>query len=484
LSFEMAKLPRQGVTLRKTKIVCTIGPSSIAPSVIKQLLESGMNVARINASHGTMEEHAEYLEVLRREAKKLKLSPAMLLDLPGPKDRTGKVKKGGIKLKEGAAFILTTRDVLGDESQVSVDLPDLPHHVKLGQTILLDDGSIKLEVESIKADSVNCKVITGGRLFDNKGVTVPGVTWDIDAVTEEDWEHIDFAVTQDIDFVGLSFVRKAEDVIKVREFLLERGSTAKIIAKIERVEGLNNFDEILEAADGVMVARGDLGVQIPIQRVPIVQKELIRKCNHVGKPVIVATQMLESMVDSPMPTRAEATDVANAIFDGSDAIMLSEETAIGHYPVETVDMMSLIALETENALPYDEILASRGKDLQPLTDDAISYAACHTAYQLGARAIIAFTASGSTARRVSKYRPRTPILAITAIESTRRQLSLSWGVTALKVRQPKLVLNMFTEAADAGRKCGLCSAGDLVVVTAGVPMGKSGTTNMLKVEKI
>ena len=484
MSFEMAKLPRQDVTLRKTKIVCTIGPSSIVPSVIKQLLQSGMNVARINASHGTIEEHAEYLELLRREAKKLKLSPAILLDLPGPKDRTGKVKKGGIKLREGAAFILTTRDVLGDESQVSVDLPDLPHHVKLGQTILLDDGLIQLEVESIKADSVKCKVTAGGRLFDNKGVTVPGVTWDIDAVTEEDWKHIDFAVTQDIDFVGLSFVRKADDVMKVREFLHERGSTAKIIAKIERIEGLNNFDEILEAADGVMVARGDLGVQIPIQRVPIVQKELIRKCNHVGKPVIVATQMLESMVDSPMPTRAEATDVANAIFDGSDAIMLSEETAIGHYPVETVDMMSLIALETENALPYDEILASRGKDLQPLTDDAISYAACHTAYQLGARAIIAFTASGSTARRVSKYRPRTPILAITAIESTRRQLSLSWGVTALKVRQPKLVLNMFTEAADAGRKCGLCSAGDLVVVTAGVPMGKSGTTNMLKVEKI
>jgi len=480
----MAKLPQQDLTLRKTKIVCTIGPSSIVPSVIRQLLEAGMNVARINASHGTVEEHAEYLGLLRREATKLKLSPAMLLDLPGPKDRTGKVRKGGIRLREGADFILTTRDVLGDESQVSVDLPDLPHHVKLGQTILLDDGLISLKVESISADSVKCKVVTGGRLYDNKGIAVPGVTWDIDAVTEEDWRHLEFAVVQDVDFVGLSFVRSAEDVIKVREFLVERGSTAKIIAKIERLEGLNNFDAILEAADGVMVARGDLGVQIPIQRVPIVQKELIKKCNHAGKPVIVATQMLESMVDSPMPTRAEATDVANAIFDGTDAIMLSEETAVGQYPVETVKMMSLIALEAEAALPYDENMASRGKYLQPLTDDAISYAACHTAHQLGARAIIAYTASGSTARRVSKYRPRTPILAVTAIESIRRQLSLSWGVTALKIREPKLVVNMFTEAADAGRKCGLCSAGDLVVVTAGVPMGKSGTTNMLKVEKI
>ena len=480
----MVKSPLQGMSLRKTKIVCTIGPSSIAPVVISQLLEAGMNVARINASHGTVEEHAECLEVLRREAKKLKLSPAMLLDLPGPKDRTGKVKKGGVRLREGAAFILTTRDLLGDESQVSVDLPDLPHHVKLGQTILLDDGLIKLEVESIKADSVNCKVITGGRLFDNKGVTVPGVTWDIDAVTEEDWQHLDFAVSHGIDFVGLSFVRKAEDVMKVREFLQERGSTAKIIAKIERVEGLNNFDEILEAADGVMVARGDLGVQIPIQRVPIVQKELIRKCNHVGKPVIVATQMLESMVDSPMPTRAEATDVANAIFDGADAIMLSEETAIGHYPVETVKMMSLIALEAENALPYDENLASRGRDLQPLTDDAISYAACHAASQLGAKAVVAYTASGSTAMRVSKYRPRTPILAITPNESTQRQLSLSWGVTALKVTEHKMILNMFSQAAGAVSKCGLGKEGDLVVVTAGLPMGKSGSTNMLKVEKI
>ncbi|MCX5996287.1 MAG: pyruvate kinase [Chloroflexi bacterium] len=480
----MTTLPAQGIPLRKTKIVCTMGPSSIAPAVVKSLLEAGMNVARINASHGTMEEHAQYVEILRREAKKKKLPLALLLDLPGPKDRTGKAKKGGIKLREGADFLLTTRDVLGDESQVSVDLPELPRHVKLGQTILLDDGAIKLEVKSISKDAVKCTVVAGGRLFDNKGVTVPGVTWDIDAVTEEDWLHLDFAVKQDIDFVGLSFVRSAADVVKVREFLLQQGSKAKIIAKIERLEGLNNFDEISEAADGIMVARGDLGVQIPIQRVPIVQKDLIRKSNHLGKPVIVATQMLESMVDSPMPTRAEATDVANAIFDGADAIMLSEETAIGHYPVETVQMMSLIALEAEAALPYEENFASKGKDLQPLTDDAISYAACHVAAQLGAKAVIAYTASGSTARRVSKYRPRTPILAITPNVSTQRQLSLSWGVTALKVPEPKMILNMFSQAATAGSECGLCKEGDLVVVTAGLPMGKSGSTNMLKVEKI
>jgi pyruvate kinase len=273
------------VAPRKTKIICTIGPSSIAPAVIKQLIDSGMNVARINASHGTIEEHGEYVEILRSEADKLKVPLAILLDLPGPKDRTGKVKKGGVKLKEGAEFVLTTRDILGDETQVSVDLPELPQHVKLGQEIFLDDGLIKLEIVSISHRDVKCKVVTGGRLFDNKGVTVPGVTWDVDSVTEEDWKSLDFAVKQGIDFVGLSFVSKAADVIEVKKFLQKNNSPAQIIAKIERTEALNNFDAILKAADGVMVARGDLGVQIPIQKVPIVQKELILKvqpCRQAG----------------------------------------------------------------------------------------------------------------------------------------------------------------------------------------------------------
>ncbi len=470
--------------MRKSKIVCTIGPGSISPSILKQLLRAGMNVARINASHGTIEEHGEYIATIRHEAKKLKIALAILLDLPGPKDRTGKTKKGGIKLRDGAEFILTTRDVLGDETQVSVDLPELPRKVKLGQEIFLDDGVIKLEVISISHDSVKCRVINGGRLYDNKGINVPGVKWDTDSVTAEDWQHLEAGVSQGIDFVGLSFVQRPEDINRVRAFLKEHGSPAQIIAKIERSEALENIDSILEAADGVMVARGDLGVQIPIQRVPIVQKELIHKCNHIGKPVIVATQMLESMVNSPVPTRAEATDVANAIFDGADAIMLSEETAVGHFPVETVTMMHLIALEAEAALPYEEMFASRGLDLQPLTDDAISYAACHTAHQLGASAVIAYTASGSTARRVSKYRPRTPIVAVTPNEVIQRQLSLSWGVTALKVREPGKVINMFSSAANAVCKAGIAREGDLVVVTAGLPIGQAGTTNMLKVEKI
>jgi pyruvate kinase len=474
----------QGAALRRTRIVCTIGPAGSTPPVIRGLLAAGMNVARINASHGTLEEHAQYIEVLRREAARKKSPLALLLDLPGPKDRTGKARKGGIKLREGAEFTLTTRDVLGDETQVSVDLPELPRYVKPGQSILLDDGLIKLEALSVGKDSVRCKVISGGRLFDKKGIAVPGVTWDMETVTPEDWLHLEFAVEQGFDFVGLSFVQKAEDVVRVKDFLKEKGSAAMVIAKIERLEAIGRIDGIIDAADGIMVARGDLGVQIPIQRVPIVQKDLIRRCNHVGKPVIVATQMLESMVDSPMPTRAEATDVANAIFDGADAIMLSEETAIGQYPVETVRIMSLIAREAEGALPYEENLHSRGKDLQPQTDDAISYAACHTASQLGARAVIAYTASGSTARRVSKYRPRTPILAITPSESTQRQLSLTWGVTAIKVREPKHILNMFSQAAESVKRCRICAQGDLVVVTAGLPLGQPGSTNMLKVEKI
>lgn len=470
--------------MRKTKIVCTIGPASSSSSVLKQLMLAGMNVARINASHGTIEEHTEYITNIRNVARKLKLPLAILLDLPGPKERTGKTRKGGIRLREGAEFTLTTRDVIGDETQVSVDMADLPRHVRLGQYIFLDDGLIRLEVISISHDSVKCRVINGGRLNDNKGITIPGITRKIESVTREDWIHLEAGIKNGIDFVGLSFVYAADEIRRVKRFIEQQGSSAQIIAKIERPEALDNFDEILEATDGVMVARGDLGVQIPIQRVPIVQKDLVHKCNRMGKPVIVATQMLESMVDSPIPTRAEATDIANAIFDGTDAIMLSEETAVGHYPVEAVKIMHLIALEAEGALPYEEIFTSRGRDLQPLTDDAISYAACHVAHQLQAKAVIAYTASGSTARRVSKYRPQTPIIAVTPNEIVQRQLSLSWGVTSLKIPEPRILANMFSAAAGAVFKAGIASSGDLVVVTAGVPIGQPGTTNMLKVEKI
>jgi pyruvate kinase len=405
-------------------------------------------------------------------------------DLPGPKNRTGKLKKGLVELKADGDFILTTRQILGDEHRVSVGLPELPSLVKRGDMIFLDDGAIELKVTSTGNMEVNCQVITGGTLGEDKGVNIPGITWDASTITEEDWAHLLFGLKHNVDLVALSFIREANDVLKVRNFIRKKKKTPVLIAKIERREALDNLDEILEAADGAMVARGDLGIEIPIQRVPIVQKEIIQKCNRLGKPVIVATQMLESMVHAVRPTRAEVTDVANAILDGSDALMLSEETAIGNYPIETVSMMAQIALEAEASLPYEDILSHKGKDLQPQTDDAISYAACHIAHQLGAAAIIAFTSSGSTARRVAKYRPGVPILAITPSNETRRQLSLSWGIRAYQIPEPSKISALFTRGAKVAKRTGLAQDGDLVVITGGIPLGVSGSTNLLKVERV
>ncbi len=469
---------------RRTKIVCTIGPSSNSAPVVAELLKAGLDVARINFSHGTYKEHARCINTLRLTAKQLGLPVAIMQDLPGPKDRTGKVKKGGVVLKAGDVFILTTSPVLGDEHQVSVDLPGLPKHVKLGDTVFLGDGTIELEIKAISTRGIKCKVVTGGRLSDNQGVNVPGANLGVTSITEDDWRHLDFGVKHAIDFVAISFIKEAEDILKVRRFLKEKQATSMLIAKIERREALENLDEILEVADGVMVARGDLGIDIPIQKVPIAQKQIIQKCNRLGKPVIVATQMLESMVDAPRPTRAEVTDVANAIFDGADAVMLSEETAIGQYPVEAVNMMAQVALEAEAALPYDEILINKGKDLQPQTDDAISYAACHTAHQLAAVAIIAFTSSGSTARRVAKYRPEVPILAITPSQVTRRQLLISWGVRSFRIGAASKIADLFAQGARVAKESGLAKDGDLIVITGGVPVGVSGSTNLLKVERI
>lgn len=469
---------------RRTKIVCTIGPSTSSASMIKELLQAGMDVARINFSHGTHKEHASYIRTLQQAAKQAGVPLGIMQDLPGPKNRTGKLKKGAIELTENADFVLTTKEVLGDEHRVSVGLPDLPKNVKPGDMIFIDDGAIELKVVATSKTEVSCQVVTGGKLGEDKGINIPGITWDAPTTTEEDWNHLLFGLKHNVDFVALSFIREANDVIKVRNFLQKRKKTPALIAKIERREALDNLDGILEAADGVMVARGDLGIEIPIQRVPIVQKEIIQKCNRLGKPVIVATQMLESMVNAPRPTRAEVTDVANAIFDGADALMLSEETAVGSYPVEAVSMMSQIALEAETALPYEEILTNKGKDLQPQTDDAISYAACHTAHQLGAAAIIAFTSSGSTARRVAKYRPKMPILAITPNQVTQRQLSLSWGVRAFQIPEPSKIAVLFARGARVAKRTGLAQEGDLVVITGGVPIGISGSTNLLKVEKI
>jgi pyruvate kinase len=469
---------------RRTRIVCTIGPSSSSESVIGSLLHAGMDVARINFAHGTYQEHADRIATLEKKARQLGLPLAIMQDLPGPKDRTGIVEKKGVVLKDGSDFTLTTRPVLGNEQEVSIDWLDLPQSVKLGDTVFLDDGALKLEVTSITQEDVHCKVLRGGKLEDHRGINIPGLVRSVDSMTDQDWNNLNFGIEHNVDFIALSFIGQAEDVLKVRRFLTEKNADKMIIAKIERRQALENIDEILEVADGIMVARGDMGIEIPIQKVPVVQKQIIKKCNKIGKPVIVATQMLESMVQSPRPTRAEVTDVANAIFDGADAVMLSEETAIGFYPVETISIMSQVALETEASLSYDEILADRGADIKPLTDDAISFSACHIARQLGAAAIVAFTSSGSTARRVAKYRPGVPILAITPNESTVNQLSLSWGVRACKVPSVSRIMNLFAQGTRMAKKLGLARDGDLVVITGGVPIGVAGTTNLVKVQKI
>jgi pyruvate kinase len=443
-----------------------------------------MNVARLNFSHGTLEEHAGYIRNIRKVAAKLKTPVAILQDLAGPKIRTGKLRKKEVQLKEGASFTLTTAKVPGDEHSVTVNLPELAENVKRGDVIFLDDGAIKLEVVNTSSEAVRCRVVVGGVLGWEKGVNVPGVNLKIPSCTEKDFHDLLFGIEHEVDFVALSFVREARDMLRVRNFLKKRGADIPLIAKIEKWEALENLDKILAASDGLMVARGDLGIEIPLERVPLAQKEIIRKCNHAGKPVITATQMLESMIEAPHPTRAEVTDIANSIFDGTDAIMLSGETAIGHYPVEAVQVMMKIALITEAALPYSKMLLDKGADLEPQTDDAISYAACHTAHQLGAAAIVAFTSSGSTARRVAKYRPGIPILSATPSSRQRRRLLISWGVYPYEIAEPSSIADLLAQGARLSLETGVAQKGDLIVITAGIPIGVAGTTNLLKVERV
>jgi pyruvate kinase len=473
------------MTLRqKTKIVCTIGPATGSSSAIEKLIKAGMNVARLNFSHGTYEDHAGYIRNIRKAASKLNTPVAILQDLAGPKIRTGQLTKKEVQLKEGADFTLTKLKVSGDERSVSLNLPELIDNLKRGDVVFLDDGAIKLEVAETSRKAVKCRVIVGGVLGWEKGVNVPGVKLNIPSSTEKDFNDLLFGIKHEVDFVALSFVREASDILRVRKFLKEKRADIPLIAKIEKWEACEHLDKILAASDGLMVARGDLGVEIPIERVPLEQKEIIKKCNRAGKPVITATQMLQSMIDSPHPTRAEVTDIANSIFDGTDAIMLSGETAVGRYPVEAVQVMMKIALITEAALPYSKMLLDKGADLEPQTDDAISYAACHTAHQLGAAAIVAFTKSGSTARRVAKYRPGIPILSATPSSKQRKRLLLSWGVYPFEVTEPSDVAGLLAQGVSLSLETGVARKGDLIVITAGIPINVAGTTNLLKVEKV
>lgn len=473
-----------GFFRRRTKIVCTIGPASGSAALIEQLIRAGMNIARLNLSHGTHSLHASYIKTVREVSQRLGMKVAILMDLPGPKYRVGRLKGGWASLEKGARVILTARQVEGDATVIPVNFSSFPRDVKVGDTLLLDDGAIQLKVTQKDGDETKCRVIVGGVLAEGRGLVIPGARISIPFLTDSLREGLFFAIAEKPDYLALSFVSNAEDVAKVQAIIHESGSDIPLIAKIERGEAVRKFESILAISDGIMVARGDLGVEIPLEKIPLVQKEIIKKCNRVGKPVITATQMLESMVSAARPTRAEVTDIANSIFDGTDAIMLSAETSIGKYPTEAVKTMAKVAEETETKLPYEQLLSERGSWLEQQTDELISYSACHTASRLGAKAIVAFTESGSTAGRVSKYRPKAPILALTPNGVLAGRLMLRWGVYSVQVEEPTSVEGLFATAVRAVKGLRLAKPGDLIVITGGIPIGVVGTTNLLKVERI
>ncbi|MGI6648815.1 MAG: pyruvate kinase [Bacillota bacterium] len=470
--------------MRRTKIVCTIGPASQSVEILEQLINEGMDIARLNFSHGTHEEHLLRIEAIRQAMANTRRRVAIMLDTKGPEIRTGNLAKDTINLIEGEQITLTTEDILGDETRLSISYRGLPQDVKPGNMILIADGLIGLKVLRIQGTEILCEIAHGGEIGSRKNVNVPGVSIRLPAMTEKDVADINFGIDHGVDFIAASFVRKASDVLDIRRILEERNADIHIIAKIENQEGVDNLDEITRVADGVMVARGDLGVEIPTEEVPLVQKVIIDKCNLLGKPVITATQMLESMVRNPRPTRAEASDVANAIFDGTDAIMLSGETAAGKYPVEAVKTMARIARRTEKAVNYHDLLAAKRIAYKPSVTDAIGHATCSISADLGSAAIITATKTGSTASMVAKYRPEAPIIATTPSERVAAKLCLVWGVYPVSVQDIEGTDQMIEESINASLKAGMIRRGDLVVITAGVPAGVPGTTNLIKVHLV
>ncbi|MDR7855836.1 pyruvate kinase [Tissierella sp.] len=472
--------------MKKTKIVCTIGPASESEKVLKELFLNGLNVCRLNFSHGSHEEHKQRIDNIKRVREELKMPIGIMLDTKGPEIRLGDFKDGTIEIEEGDIFTLTTRDILGDKSIVSVSYKGLPNDIEKDSRILIDDGLVEFKVMEIINDTdIKCIALNNGTLKNHKGVNVPGVKINLPAVTQKDVDDILFGIENGIDFIAASFVRKAADVLEIRKLLEENNvNTIEIISKIENQEGVDNIDEILAASDGIMVARGDLGVEIQTEEIPIVQKELIRKSNIAGKPVITATQMLDSMMRNPRPTRAEVTDVANAILDGSSAIMLSGETAAGKYPIESVKTMYNIAKRTEDSLDYGEILNSKVAVSEISTTNAISKATCTTAMDLGASAIITATSSGYTSKAISKFRPKAPIIAATTTESVMRRLSLVWGVYPVLSPYSNSTDDVIELSIQSTVDEGYVKEGDLVVITAGIPVGTAGSTNLIKVHTI
>lgn len=468
--------------LRKTKIVCTLGPATDQDGILEQLVEEGMDVARFNFSHGDHKEQLVRFERLKKAREAAGRPVAALLDTKGPEIRIRDFKEGKVQLKKGQTFTLTTNEVQGDETMVSITYADLVKDVMPGATILIDDGLVGLEVLEVTDTDIKCIVLNDGAISNKKGVNVPNVDLSMPYISQKDHDDIVFAIEQGFDFIAASFVRSADDILEIRKIFDEKGcDNINIIAKIENMQGVNNIDEIIRVTDGIMVARGDMGVEIPLEDVPLVQKKIIRKVYNAGKVVITATQMLDSMIKNPRPTRAETTDVANAIFDGTSAIMLSGETAAGAYPIEALKTMVKIALATEANIDYISKFKKRDNMQNPDITSAISHATCMTAMDLNAAAIVTVTQSGRTARMISKYRPHNPIICFAVDEQVCRQLNLSWGVHPMLLEKHDTADELFDASVDKAMKAGLVESGDVVVITAGVPVGVSGTTNLIKV---
>lgn len=470
--------------IRKTKIVCTMGPNLFEKHLIAPLMKAGMNVARFNFSHGTYETHQHYYDEVCRIRDELGLPVATMLDTKGPEIRVRSFKNGRVTLQNGQLFTLTTDEVEGDEERVSITYKELPQDIAVGSSILIDDGLIGMQVERIDGADIVCRVLNGGVVSNNKGVNIPNAHLSMPFISEKDHQDILFAIKNGYDFIAASFTRCADDIMQIRHILQENNChTINIIAKIENMEGVENIDEILRVVDGVMVARGDLGVEVPLEDVPSLQKKLIQRGIAAGKPVITATQMLDSMIKNPRPTRAEATDVANAIYDGTSAVMLSGESAVGAYPVEAVETMVRIALRAEADMDY---IRRFSRDTSASTDvtNAISHATVTSAHDLNASAIITVTKSGSTARILSRYRPACVIVGCTTEKHVWRQLALSWGTVPLMIAEESNTDDLFEHAVDAAVQNGLVHDGELVVLTAGVPLGISGTTNLMKVHVV
>ena len=471
--------------IRKTKIVCTLGPAVDDENILRQMILEGMNIARFNMSHGSHEEHGERLAMLKRLREDLNIPVAALLDTKGPEIRLGDFEQKQVVLKQGQLFTLTTSEILGNKESAYITYSGLPYDVTPGNRILIDDGLVEMEVESVVGEEIRCLVKNTGVISARKGVNVPGAALSLPFINEKDYNDLRFAVEQGFDFVAASFTRTYEDMRELKHILKELGGEKiKVIAKIENSQGVENLDEILSIADGVMVARGDMGVEIPLEEVPVIQKEIIKKVYGVGKQVITATQMLDSMMQYPRPTRAEANDVANAVYDGTSAIMLSGETASGKYPLECVRTMVRIAGRTEQDIDYRKrFLQNKLPTLGSITN-AISKATVNAAMELDAKAIVTVTESGRTAYMISRYRPFCPVIACTSKEQTYRQLSLSWGIIPLLIEEKEALDELFEEAIKAVEKASYASEGDVIVLTAGVPIGTSGTTNLLKVHCI